>query len=47
MATKQISIHAPLAGSDVQYDDKKTAGADISIHAPLAGSDCVSLMRKS
>ncbi len=33
-----ISIHAPLAGSDVQTD-QPLDGVQISIHAPLAGSD--------
>ena len=34
----EISIHAPLAGSDAAGLGKGQAGA-ISIHAPLAGSD--------
>ena len=33
-----ISIHAPLAGSDLDLAIT-CAGVDISIHAPLAGSD--------
>ncbi len=33
-----ISIHAPLAGSDVNVITQKGT-LDISIHAPLAGSD--------
>ena len=34
-----ISIHAPLAGSDLPFLNKGSAGISISIHAPLAGSD--------
>ncbi len=33
-----ISIHAPLAGSDLAFDRQRPA-IPISIHAPLAGSD--------
>ena len=33
-----ISIHAPLAGSDLGIDNSTTE-KKISIHAPLAGSD--------
>ena len=35
----QISIHAPLAGSD-DWDMRTGDSFSISIHAPLAGSDC-------
>ena len=35
-----ISIHAPLAGSDLMLCFEDVV-LDISIHAPLAGSDCV------
>ena len=35
---QRISIHAPLAGSDVAFFDRQQV-AIISIHAPLAGSD--------
>ena len=34
----EISIHAPLAGSDDDEGDDAEED-DISIHAPLAGSD--------
>ena len=34
-----ISIHAPLAGSDLVQIDSALK-TEISIHAPLAGSDC-------
>ena len=34
-----ISIHAPLAGSDLTVALMTLAIAVISIHAPLAGSD--------
>ena len=36
-----ISIHAPLAGSDVQPSAAAYPRGSISIHAPLAGSDPV------
>ena len=35
----QISIHTPLAGSDVFLFDGRVGLVDISIHTPLAGSD--------
>ena len=35
----EISIHAPLAGSDLTKFDADAETLDISIHAPLAGSD--------
>ena len=38
-----ISIHAPLAGSDLGWFGGRYVGY-ISIHAPLAGSDTVALM---
>ena len=38
-ANRQISIHAPLAGSDPNDCDEDGCGDGISIHAPLAGSD--------
>ena len=34
-----ISIHTPLAGSDVFLFDGRVGLVDISIHTPLAGSD--------
>ncbi len=34
-----ISIHAPRAGSDVEFPDKSDPYQYISIHAPRAGSD--------
>ena len=36
--TKEISIHAPLTGSDLHMLHCLDIGA-ISIHAPLTGSD--------
>ena len=39
MSNASISIHAPLAGSDVDTVDEFNATVNISIHAPLAGSD--------
>ena len=36
---KNISIHAPLAGSDCGSALCTQYRPDISIHAPLAGSD--------
>ena len=38
-ADTDISIHAPLAGSDVQKIIALSSPMSISIHAPLAGSD--------
>ena len=35
----EISIHAPLAGSDLMHAGYKELISYISIHAPLAGSD--------
>ena len=35
-----ISIHAPLAGSDLRHPPV-AQGVGISIHAPLAGSDMI------
>ena len=35
----KISIHTPLAGSDVIAEDVTCVLGDISIHTPLAGSD--------
>ena len=40
-AVQEISIHAPLAGRDTVFADKKSVGFSISIHAPLAGRDKV------
>ena len=34
-----ISIHAPLTGSDQRLDFIRMATRPISIHAPLTGSD--------
>ena len=38
---RKISIHAPLAGRDVETD-RPVGGVLISIHAPLAGRDTMS-----
>ena len=39
MEDKMISIHTPLAGSDVMVDVRHVHPVLISIHTPLAGSD--------
>ena len=36
---REISIHAPLAGCDIQCVEHRLQGSFISIHAPLAGCD--------
>ena len=38
-----ISIHAPLAGCDLDHDGGKRTSRNISIHAPLAGCDLTSV----
>ena len=38
--TCNISIHAPLAGRDLQLINAHRQAIKISIHAPLAGRDC-------
>ena len=42
----QISIHAPLTGSDVVSILTSVAGIPVSIHAPLTGSDLPGLCQK-
>ena len=42
-----ISIHAPLAGSDVYCPGRAPGRKGISIHAPLAGSDRHNPMEQS
>ena len=37
--TKNISIHAPLAGRDLHMPQRLPPQISISIHAPLAGRD--------
>ena len=41
VAERDISIHAPLAGCDVDFAEDVRKAAEISIHAPLAGCDAV------
>ena len=43
--TKNISIHAPRAGSDSSVMTSPPFRLTISIHAPRAGSDCIRAAR--
>ena len=43
LAERQVSTHAPLAGSDRGLVDDAALGV-VSTHAPLAGSDCYILL---
>ena len=43
----EISIHAPLAGSDIPGEIYDPDAINISIHAPLAGSDPFHLCEKA